>query len=72
MPGSGLLLGFALGNAGLGLGFVRLVLGLQRPFWSTEPRSDGPIQAKTSTGLSESPSAPAAPGSATAARRNAA
>jgi len=59
-------------NAGLGLGFVRLVLGLQRPFWSTEPRSDGPIQAKTSAGLSESPSAPAAPGPAAAPRRNAA
>jgi len=42
-------------NVGLGVGFVRLVLGLQRPFWSTEPRSDAPGQAKTSTEFSEYP-----------------
>jgi cellulose synthase/poly-beta-1,6-N-acetylglucosamine synthase-like glycosyltransferase len=38
---------FIVLNAGLGLGFVRFALGLQRPFWSTVPRSDGPLQART-------------------------
>lgn len=62
-------------NAGLGLGFVRFVLGLQRPFWSTAPRSGGPIHARTSTGLSEYPTsglASQATGPAAASRRNAA
>jgi len=62
-------------NAGLGVGFVRLVLGLQRPFWSTEPRSDAPGQLKTSTEFSEYPTralASEASGGAAESRRNAA
>jgi len=35
-------------NAGLWLGAVRLVLRLQRPFWSTTPRSEAPIHANPS------------------------
>src|SRR2546428_2206993 len=37
-------------NAGLGLGSVRFVLGLQRPFWSTTPRSGGPGRAEPTPG----------------------
>ena len=62
-------------NAGLGVGFVRLALGLQRPFWSTEPRSDAPGQAKTSAELSEYPTrarAREASGAAAESRRSAA
>jgi cellulose synthase/poly-beta-1,6-N-acetylglucosamine synthase-like glycosyltransferase len=62
-------------NAGLGLGFVRFALGLQRPFWSTAPRSGEPIHARTPTGPSEYPApglASQATGSAAASRRNAA
>ena len=62
-------------NVGLGVGFVRLVLGVQRPFWSTEPRSDAPGQAKTSTELSEYPPrarAREASGAAAKSRRSAA
>jgi len=62
-------------NVGLGVGFVRLVLRLQRPFWSTEPRSDAPGQAKTSTELSEYPPrarAREASGAAAKSRRSAA
>ena len=40
-------------NAGLGLGSVRFVLGLQRPFWSTAPRSVEPASERTSTRPSE-------------------
>jgi cellulose synthase/poly-beta-1,6-N-acetylglucosamine synthase-like glycosyltransferase len=62
-------------NAGLGLGFVRFVLGLQRPFWTTAPRSDEPSHVGTSTGLSEYPTSALtsqATGSTAASRRNAA
>jgi cellulose synthase/poly-beta-1,6-N-acetylglucosamine synthase-like glycosyltransferase len=48
-PAASAVLYFILLNAGLGLGFVRLALGLQRPFWSTVPRSGGPIRERTST-----------------------
>jgi len=40
---------FIVLNVGLGLGFVRFALGLQRPFWSTTPRSGGPILTRTAT-----------------------
>lgn len=43
---------FTILNAGLWMGSVRFVLGLQRPFWSTAPRSDGQIHASTPTGPS--------------------
>jgi len=39
-------------NAGLGLGSVRFVLGLQRPFWNTAPRSE-PASDRASTRPSE-------------------
>ena len=40
-------------NVGLGFGFLRFVLGLQRPFWSTAPRGDvmtgtGPVERRPS------------------------
>jgi len=38
-------------NVGLGFGFLRFVLGLQRPFWSTTPRSE----MMTATGRTDLP-----------------
>jgi len=40
-------------NAALGLGSVRFVLGLQRPFWNTAPRSVEPASDRASTRPSE-------------------
>ena len=62
-------------NAGLGLGSVRFVLGLQRPFWSTTPRSGGPGHASPTPGPSEYPASDLggqATGPAVSSRRNAA
>ena len=62
-------------NAGLGLGSVRFVLGLQRPFWSTTPRNGGPVHASPTPGLSEYPASDLggqATGPAVSSRRNAA